>query len=37
LEEKSGGASGVYQRVGSSSENLVDCGKVGDTDERGSY
>ena len=37
LEEKSGGAGGVYQRVGSSPENLVNCEKVGDTDERGSY
>lgn len=29
LEEKSGGASGKYQRVSNSSKNLVTCAKVG--------
>ena len=33
LEEKSGGASGVYQRVGSYPGNLVHCGEAGVTDE----
>ena len=37
LEEKSGGASGKYQRASNSPKNLVDCGKVGVGNETGSY
>jgi cyclic pyranopterin phosphate synthase len=37
LEEKSGGASGEYQRVSNSPKNLVTCGEVGVGDESGTY
>jgi len=37
LEEKSGGASGEYQRASNSSKNLVTCAEVGVGDESGTH